>query len=101
MVENVIGYYKPLIKPQEVGGHYFWSNFLIPQIKTKNREHDGLLVELEKRKGFNLEGINIGIEKRLLLRNCVEPDVGLHVFECAFKGKQTNLSWAEKEAKKK
>jgi len=26
-VENVISYYEPLIKPQELSSHYFWSNF--------------------------------------------------------------------------
>lgn len=31
-VENVISYYKPLIKPQKSGRHYFWANFRIPNI---------------------------------------------------------------------
>ena len=29
VVENVRGYYDPLIKPQKIGRHYFWSNFNI------------------------------------------------------------------------
>ena len=33
-IENVIGYYKPLIPPQEINKHYFWANFLIPPIRT-------------------------------------------------------------------
>lgn len=30
VVENVISYYEPLIKPFKVDRHYFWSNFIIP-----------------------------------------------------------------------
>ncbi|MFA5299721.1 MAG: hypothetical protein WC389_16170 [Lutibacter sp.] len=33
VVENVKSYYDPLIKPQESGRHYFWSNFRIPFLK--------------------------------------------------------------------
>ena len=35
VVENVIPYYKPLIEPQRIGRHSFWSNFLIDQIKIE------------------------------------------------------------------
>ena len=35
VVENVMSYYDPLIKPQESGRHYFWANFKIPNIKIK------------------------------------------------------------------
>jgi DNA (cytosine-5)-methyltransferase 1 len=35
VVENVISYYKPLIKPYEVDSHYFWSNRYIPT-RTKS-----------------------------------------------------------------
>src|SRR3990167_604144 len=34
VVENVIGYYEPLVAPQVVGRHYLWSNFIIPNIKS-------------------------------------------------------------------
>ena len=34
VVENVRGYYEPLIKPQEIGRHYFWANFIITNIKV-------------------------------------------------------------------
>ena len=35
-IENVISYYEPLIKPQEIGNHYYWANFIINQKKEKN-----------------------------------------------------------------
>ena len=29
VIENVVPYYEPLIKPQQIGRHCFWSNFHI------------------------------------------------------------------------
>lgn len=77
-VENVISFYEPLIHPLEMAGHYFWSNFLIPEIETESRGHDGSIEELEERKGFDLSE-SVNIDKRLALRNCVEPEVGKHI----------------------
>ena len=38
VVENVISYYEPLIKPQIVGKHYYWANFIIGQVcKLENK----------------------------------------------------------------
>ena len=34
-VENVIGFYEPLIIPQKRGRHYYWTNFKIPLIKDR------------------------------------------------------------------
>ncbi len=78
-VENVIAWYKPLIEPQKIGRHWYWSNFDIPQIKTSvNNIAKGKILDWEKQYGFNLNG-KVGIEKRRVLRNCVEPEVGLHI----------------------
>lgn len=79
-VENVRSWYDPLIKPQDVGMHYYWANFEIPQFKIKTREHDGGIEKLQARKGFNLSKYK-GIDKRLLLRNCVEPELGKHILD--------------------
>ena len=87
VVENTIAYYEPLIKPQEVFKHYFWANFKISKERKKeSRNHHSSINDLQKRKGFDLNKYNV--DKRLLLRNCVEPEVGLHIFDCAFKIKQ-------------
>jgi len=32
-IENVIGYYDPLITPTQIGRHYLWSNFIITNIE--------------------------------------------------------------------
>jgi len=86
VVENVISWYEPLIKPKEIKKHYFWANFYINQIGKQSREHHGEIKTLENRKGFNLDKY-IGVDKRKALRNCVEPETGLHIFNCAFANK--------------
>jgi len=100
VVENVKSYYEPLIKPQELSRHYYWSNFYISKAKFdkititltngSNPETDKEQIErLEKQLGFNLSRYNI--DKRTILRNCVEPKASLHIFNCAFKHKQLKL----------
>lgn len=86
VVENVISYYEPLIPPYEIDGHYFWSNFPISKTKKESRSHHGNIEALQKRKGFDLSNYT-GIDKVKTLRNCVEPEIGKHVFDCAFSNK--------------
>lgn len=81
VVENTIPYYEPLIAGVKTGGHIFWSNFEIGEIKTTNRGHRGGTVEsLSKRKMINLDTYNIK-NKRTILRSCVEPEVGKHILD--------------------
>lgn len=83
-VENVIGFYKPLIEPKVLQRHYFWTNFEIPEkefIKEKtctvnDRER------LSKLYDINLDKYR-GIDKRLCLRNCVLPELGKYILDCA------------------
>lgn len=92
-VENVMAYYKPLIEPQLIGRHWYWSNFLIEKIKvapsgisqqnTRYRKQVGQTLSFntaqhEARLDIDLSPFKI-TNKRLLLRNCVEPNVGLHI----------------------
>lgn len=79
VIENVISWYDPLIAPQEINKHYFWTNFFINPMKIESRGHDEEISDLEIIKGFNLEKYK-GIDKRKALRNCVEPETGLHIF---------------------
>ena len=79
VVENTRGFYEPLIPPRFIGSHYFWSNFYIEDIKTDNRNHrDGTVESLQSRKQIDLSNYDI-INKRQILRNCVEPELGLHI----------------------
>jgi DNA (cytosine-5)-methyltransferase 1 len=77
-VENVVSWYEPLIVPQHIADHYYWTNFLILQFEAEGRNHLGTIEELQKRKGFDLSPYR-GIDKRAILRNCVEPEVGKHI----------------------
>ena len=92
VVENVISYYKPLIKPFESGRHYFWSNFHITNKKSVNHTHHGSINNMQKHKGFDISKYNLsnfkGQRRDQILRNCVEPSLGFHVFNCAYKTKQ-------------
>jgi len=80
LVENVIAFYKPLIRPNELGSHWFWANFYINNYRLKDRAHFGTNEDLKEKKGFDLDNYR-KTDKKLLLRNCVEPELGLHIFK--------------------
>jgi len=113
VVENVKSYYEPLIKPQPAGRHYFWSNFNISNKKIvckfnianmrASTRKDGKDNEksLELFHGISLKDYDDKvIDKRKLLRNCVKPELGLHVFNCAFKEIQQILTKSETQSTK-
>jgi len=79
VVENVISWYQPLIHAIELQRHYFWVNFPIRNITmdADSIEH-GTVEFWEKQLGFDLSPYH-GIEKRKVLRNCVRPELGLHI----------------------
>ena len=83
-VENVRSFYEPLIRPSEFASHYFWHNFYIALIDGTSRNHHSSIDGLEERKGFDLSKYS-GVDKRYMLRNCVEPEVGLHILNYARK----------------
>lgn len=85
VIENVISYYKPLIPPQELSRHYFWSNKDLPKYHGKS-------VKVSHEPGitlaYKMDEHNIQItdfhgykkDKRQLLSNAIEPELGLHIF---------------------
>lgn len=100
VVENVISWYNPLIKPYIIERHYFWSNFVLTDIKTTDGKiyiTNGINMETDEEQinrlsnefGFDLKNYNG--DKRAMLRNCVNPKTGLHIFNMAFKIKQEVL----------
>lgn len=89
-VENVIGFYEPLIKPFIYKQHYYWANFIIDGKPNANRMHNAGNDALQQLKGFDLTKYK-GIDKTKILRNCVEPEAGLLIFNSAFKEKQEVL----------
>ena len=90
VVENVISYYEPLIKPQELASHYFWSNFNLGNKKIETRGHNAIMEVRQQLKGFDLTSYK-NIDKQKILRNCVEPETGLHIFNMGFKEEQKRL----------
>ncbi|RLF34551.1 MAG: DNA cytosine methyltransferase [Thermoplasmata archaeon] len=85
VVENVKPYYKPLIDGIVLQRHMFWANF---EIIDKKFDNDNIRIiqipELQNKHGFDLSKYEIK-NKRQILRNCVYPQLGKHVFDCAFK----------------
>lgn len=93
-IENVTSYYTPLLKPLKRSRHYLWSNFHITEINMKPLPEKSRSIEkgLEQYYGFDISSYDIEpVCKRQILRNCVHPKLGLHIFNCAFKLKQTLL----------
>ena len=92
VVENVVSYYTPLIKPYEVERHYFWSSFVITKkdfdtlfrLRTDNNKTK------QEALGFDVSKYK-EVDKTKILRNCVAPEVGLFIFNLAFKEKQEVL----------
>jgi len=92
-VENVSSYYTPLIKPQEIGRHYYWANFMIREFKPKDKRviRDRTWQELQEIYGFDISKYD-GIDKRKTLRNCVEPEIGQLILDSAMGNTQAQLS---------
>jgi len=88
VVENVQGYYQPLIKPTiKIERHLFWSNF---PIKNKEflklpKEHNSLsVIQLCKLKNIDynlIKNIQDELFKRKLVRNMVRPVVGKYILD--------------------
>lgn len=84
VVENVKGWYKPLVEPQIIGRHYFWSNFEIPYIKvisnsTGNNKGMTLVKKMESKGVVITDWHSYKGDKRTLLNNCVESQIGKHI----------------------
>lgn len=90
VIENVKPYYKPLIEPQILDRHCFWSNFKIPKKEFKKEIVIGYVISTSKVYGRELSGYDIK-DKRKILRNQVNPELALHIFKCAFKEKQQTI----------
>ena len=82
VVENVISYYKPLIKPTvKIERHLFWSNFYIKPLMTpKNTIRGGNIKIWENEFGFDTSQYKFSINRGTILRNCVSLEIGLHIY---------------------
>lgn len=89
-VENVRSYYDPLIPPLDIQNHYFWANFSIPptgESRKKVRNDKGHTLAFKMKQ----QGIEIADwhgykgDKRTLINNMVEPELGLHILNASQK----------------
>jgi DNA (cytosine-5)-methyltransferase 1 len=84
VVENVKPYYEPLIKPTfEMQRHLFWSNFDVPPRKFNKSDirHKNKISDFE---GHEIVSASKIPNKRQALRNCVDSELGLYIFESAY-----------------
>jgi DNA (cytosine-5)-methyltransferase 1 len=83
VIENVQPYYEPLVKPAiELERHCFWSNFNIKpfNLDKVDRKHNYIG---HKAYGFDLSNRKIKHRKDQILRNLVNPELGLYIMEQA------------------
>jgi len=97
IVENVVPYYEPLIKPShQVGRHLFWSNFDF-QIEDVARPKDFITSGKKQASAQDLKDwLGIQYEGNVyyannhcpaqILRNCVHPDIGRQIMDAATDG---------------
>lgn len=108
-VENVIPYYGqdgliiPGLQVQQYNRHLFWCNFKIQttdkrnppkqiqniiaqKTKRKRKNYDGEIVNIKPSQphyDFDLSDIKIKTRKDKILRNCVDPELGKMILDCA------------------
>jgi len=58
----------------------------------KRNIREAQVPELQALHGYDLTGIKLP-NKRQILRNCVNPKLGKHVFDCAYKIRQEVLNF--------
>jgi len=105
--ENVIPYYQPLIPAQQYNRHLFWCNFKINQTDKRNppKQITNIIAQKTRKKrqfggeyhtgevmnnngsqprfGFDISNIKNSRVRRYILRNAVDPEIGLMILNCA------------------
>jgi len=92
-IENVMPYYEPLIKANKIHRHLFWSNYPMPKENFDlTRKHDMNMEEWKNQLGVDLTKFDIDPSLyRAIHRNCVDSELGLYAFNCAYNKKQEVL----------
>lgn len=85
VVENVDGYYVPLIHPTiTIDRHHFWSNFAVSPLVTERKYNVNRATKEALALSHGIELPAGTKDQRKLLRNAVLPQVGLHLFDEAY-----------------
>lgn len=90
VVENVAGYYEPLIPGKKINRHVFWSNFMIPMPKIPFEKIDSMSYNAEHY-GFSVAHLKLKTRKDQILKNVVNPKLGKHILNSAFKSRQHTI----------
>jgi DNA (cytosine-5)-methyltransferase 1 len=83
VVENVRPYYDPLIEPSvTIDRHLYWANFEIKDIKAE-KMYNLSGATIDNLKDFNLSNYKKIKNKRQVIRNQVNYEIGRHILESA------------------
>jgi DNA (cytosine-5)-methyltransferase 1 len=92
VVENVNPYYEPLIKPKKHGRHMFWSNFEFSEFDVPRPANFINLANMAGKQAL-MDWLGIHYEENIyygnnhcpaqILRNCVHPLLGNHIYQHA------------------
>lgn len=92
VIENVVSYYEPLIKPKERGRHFYWTNFQLPTVlstrkpphitanKARKKDQHQRLCSFHQIKVEDYKGKQ---DKGKIARNLVDYEAGRTIFETA------------------
>lgn len=91
-VENVVPYYEPLVQGQKLGRHLVWTNFPVTDFDVP-RPTNFIKQGSNAGKKILMDWLGIHYKENIcyqtnhdpcqILRNCVHPKVGLHIFDSA------------------
>lgn len=83
VVENVVSYYEPMIEPQRVDRHYIWASAHVPDYEARSLEFktNGRYELWGEMYGFDVTDVDLGVRKDQALKNCVDPELGKHIYE--------------------
>lgn len=91
VIENVIPYYFPLYAPTiEIDRHYFWSNFSIDG-KNVPRSFNQSKATKEQLSEYHSIPIPDTKDSRKVLRNAVNPEIGLHIMNAVLRIKNNSI----------
>ena len=92
VVENVTPFYQPLIPAQKLGRHLFWSNFKIYPVDPGDADiKNGTRNEWQALHGIDISGYKFKDRTDKILRNCVNPKLGLHILKSAQSGSPSTI----------
>ena len=115
VVENVVGYYEPLVPPRKIGRHYFWSNISLNDrvslpdswmIRNRPASREEYIVMMEEylgmplpREKIYLPDTNGRLRDDTVFRNCIHPRLGLHVLKQLIQPERTVVSYITRGVK--